>query len=111
MICATNAFGMGIDKENIRLVLHYDIPGSLENYIQEAGRAGRDLKPARCILLYDPQDVSRQFQMGAMSEVRQQEIARILRAHPSKGKETKRGRSSLPAMNWFGMMIFRTCTR
>jgi ATP-dependent DNA helicase RecQ len=89
VICATNAFGMGIDKENIRLVLHYDIPGSLENYIQEAGRAGRDLKSARCILLYDPQDVSRQFQMGAMSEVRHQEIARILRALRRKKRNRK----------------------
>ena len=89
IICATNAFGMGIDKENIRLVLHYDIPGSLENYIQEAGRAGRDLKPARCILLYDPQDVSRQFQMGAISEVRQKEIGRILRALRRKTKNRK----------------------
>jgi ATP-dependent DNA helicase RecQ len=80
VICATNAFGMGIDKENIRLVLHYEMPGSLENYIQEAGRAGRDMKPARCVLLYDPQDASKQFSMGALSEVRQKEIARILRA-------------------------------
>ncbi len=80
VICATNAFGMGIDKENIRLVLHYEMPGSLENYIQEAGRAGRDLKPARCILLYDSQDVNRQFGLGALSEIKQDEIARILRA-------------------------------
>ena len=80
VICATNAFGMGIDKENIRLVLHYQMPGSLENYIQEAGRAGRDLKPARCILFYDLPDVAFQFGLGAMSEVRQKEIARILRA-------------------------------
>ena len=80
VICATNAFGMGIDKENIRLVLHYDMPGSLENYIQEAGRAGRDLKPARCILLYDQQDANKQFAMGALSEVKRKEIARILRA-------------------------------
>ena len=89
VICATNAFGMGIDKENIRLVLHYDIPGSLENYIQEAGRAGRDLKPARCVLLYDPQDVNRQFQMGALSEVKQKEIARILRALRCKKRNEK----------------------
>jgi ATP-dependent DNA helicase RecQ len=80
VICATNAFGMGIDKENIRLVLHYEMPGSLENYIQEAGRAGRDTKPAHCILLYDKQDASKQFQMGSFSELRQKEIARILRA-------------------------------
>jgi ATP-dependent DNA helicase RecQ len=86
VICATNAFGMGIDKENIRLVLHYQMPGSLENYIQEAGRAGRDLKPARCVLLYDQQDVALQFSMGAMSEVRQKEISRILRALRRKKK-------------------------
>ncbi|MGD9188912.1 MAG: RecQ family ATP-dependent DNA helicase, partial [Desulfobacteraceae bacterium] len=86
VICATNAFGMGIDKENIRLVLHYQMPGSLENYIQEAGRAGRDLKPARCVLLYDPQDVALQFRMGALSEVRRNEISRILRALKRKKK-------------------------
>jgi ATP-dependent DNA helicase RecQ len=80
VICATNAFGMGIDKENIRLVLHFEMPGSLENYIQEAGRAGRDLKPARCVLLYDPKDAGRQFHMGALSEVKRQEIAQLLRA-------------------------------
>ena len=89
VICATNAFGMGIDKENIRLVLHYDIPGSLENYIQEAGRAGRDLKPARCVLLYDPQDVNRQFQLGSYSEVTQKDMARILRALRRKKKNPK----------------------
>lgn len=80
VICATNAFGMGIDKEDIRLVLHYEMPGSLENYIQEAGRAGRDLQPARCILLYDPQDAKKQFGLGALSEVKRKEIAQILRA-------------------------------
>jgi ATP-dependent DNA helicase RecQ len=89
VICATNAFGMGIDKENIRLVLHHQMPGSLENYIQEAGRAGRDLKPARCVLLYDPQDVTLQFNMGAMSEVRQNEISRILRALKRKKKNPR----------------------
>ncbi len=79
VICATNAFGMGIDKEDVRLVIHADTPGSLENYVQEAGRAGCDGRRAECVLLFDEADCEAQFRMGARSEISRRDIAQILR--------------------------------
>ncbi len=58
LILATPAFGLGVDKENIRLVVHAEMPGSVEAYYQEVGRAGRDGKPAECVLLFDQDDIS-----------------------------------------------------
>ena len=83
VLVATNAFGMGIDLPNVRVIVHFQAPGSLEAYYQEAGRAGRDGEPARCVLLFGPADLVTQRriqQMGATSRAQDAQHETALQA-------------------------------
>jgi ATP-dependent DNA helicase RecQ len=90
VMIATNAFGLGVDKPDIRYIIHYQMPGSPESYVQEAGRAGRDGKPARCVLLFQPDDIAIQehfLKEAHPTKMMARSVAEGLYAWSDEGKE------------------------
>ncbi len=78
IIVATNAFWMWIDKDNVRYVIHYEIPESLENYVQEAWRAGRDNKDSECIIFYTTKDIDENFRLQKRSEINIKQVKKLV---------------------------------
>ncbi|MBW2279379.1 MAG: ATP-dependent DNA helicase RecQ [Deltaproteobacteria bacterium] len=89
VMIATSAFGLGVDKSDIRYVIHYQVPGSIEAYVQEAGRAGRDGLPARCILLWLPDDLSVQRHFLSEGPATRSQIRKIVAGLSAWTKENR----------------------
>jgi len=109
LVVATVAFGMGIDKPNVRFVVHYDLPKSIESYYQETGRAGRDSLPAVALLLYDPADSARlRGFVQAIASVNQQRIEQYKLNHMVAFAEATHCRRQI-LLRYFNEQLLGTC--
>lgn len=99
IMVATSAFGMGIDKPNIRSIVHYHAPGALESYVQEAGRAGRDGNPADCVLLFDPADLEIQEHLQSLGRPSVRHLISLETALTAWAQEKRRPTASMLAVS------------